>query len=642
MNDDTVPDIGGTIGSGGAKVPPRNWRTCIAKAFAMAALCANAKVETVNGIEWEYRIDSDAQTALISSGSDSAIPKDTAGDIEVPEVLGGCRVVEIGDYAFRSCASIVSVVIPEGVETIGEFAFIDCASLSSVKIPQSVARVKKNAFAGCAKQLYDYDTVENAMTVDGWVMRFAPNTDGDLVELRIEGARGIADEAFSGDRDIGGVTFAGDIKTIGCKSFQRCSRLENVIFEGTVGAIGEMAFKNCGKLKDVKFPSGLKEIGDSAFENCYSVTNMTFTHSILRIGEKAFYDCDSMAEFILPSRLEKIGCGAFSSCDSLARIRLSSGGSRFEVRNGVLYTANCRNLIACPALAESVDIPSGTTNIMDEAFDNCTKIKTLDLTGNLKRIGFSAFSECTALTNVVFSKRLKFVDYMAFAWCSSLVEIKVLGEKTEFAPSAFHSCTSLKKVQLVDAYAGSHDAFPEDAEIVRYSLTATVSEEAPAGTEPAYRTQLENAADARLLENITSDAQYASFLEWTGRLTGATFETVKASPFAWLSYALDSSSLITAAPAADGVRIAGFVPSGGANTFDMSVCVPGVSVGGAATAENLAKVFAVEGAASLSDGLFAATNANVSFGVPSDGMARLAVSPKDPSAKSFFFRVRLK
>ena len=65
-------------------------------------------------------------------------------------------------------------------------------------------------------------------------------------------------------------------------------------------------------------------------------------------------------------------------------------------------------------------------------------------------------------------------------------------------------------------------------------------------------------------------------------------------------------------------------------------------MGGAASTANLEKVFAVEGAETPAEGLFGTNNVNAVFGVPSNGLVKLSVSPKDPSAKSCFFRVRMK
>ena len=47
MNDDTVPDVGMTIGIDGVKIPSNSWGKCLLTAFALAALCADAEVGLV-------------------------------------------------------------------------------------------------------------------------------------------------------------------------------------------------------------------------------------------------------------------------------------------------------------------------------------------------------------------------------------------------------------------------------------------------------------------------------------------------------------------------------------------------------------------------------------------------------------------
>lgn len=52
----------------------------------------------------------------------------------------------------------------------------------------------------------------------------------------------------------------------------------------------------------------------------------------------------------------------------------------------------------------------------------------------------------------------------------------------------------------------------------------------------------------KLAENITTAAEYAAYRAWALNLEGATPEEVKASPNAWLMYALNTDKLIIAAP----------------------------------------------------------------------------------------------
>jgi hypothetical protein len=47
-----------------------------------------------------------------------------SGDIEIDD-----SVVTIGEYAFRYCSSLTSIVIPDSVVSIERYAFLYCSSL---------------------------------------------------------------------------------------------------------------------------------------------------------------------------------------------------------------------------------------------------------------------------------------------------------------------------------------------------------------------------------------------------------------------------------------------------------------------------------------------------------------------------------
>ena len=51
--------------------------------------------------------------------------KSFEGALEVPVLIDGRPVVEIGETAFAKCEKITSVVLPDSVEVVGEEAFKD-------------------------------------------------------------------------------------------------------------------------------------------------------------------------------------------------------------------------------------------------------------------------------------------------------------------------------------------------------------------------------------------------------------------------------------------------------------------------------------------------------------------------------------
>ena len=58
-------------------------------------------------------------------------------------------VESIGDYAFERCISLVSINLPDSLKEIGSYAFKNCASINDLIIPKTVTTIGENAFVGC-------------------------------------------------------------------------------------------------------------------------------------------------------------------------------------------------------------------------------------------------------------------------------------------------------------------------------------------------------------------------------------------------------------------------------------------------------------------------------------------------------------
>jgi len=80
-------------------------------------------------------VDSGVFTYQLHDGKVTITGVNTAvgGVLPIPAFLDGYPVVAIGELAFRGCANVTEVVIPDTVTTIGDNAFLGCAGLSNVK-----------------------------------------------------------------------------------------------------------------------------------------------------------------------------------------------------------------------------------------------------------------------------------------------------------------------------------------------------------------------------------------------------------------------------------------------------------------------------------------------------------------------------
>ena len=90
------------------------------------------------------------------------------------------------------------------------------------------------------------------------------------------------------------------------------------------------------------------------------------------------------------------------------------------------------------------------------------------------------------------------------------------------------------------------------------------------------------------------------------------------------------------------MTIGGFTQGSSAGVFDLSVSISGIAVGDNAMAANLKKVFDVEGTGLLDESEFKEENVDIDFSKPEGGKVKIKATLKNPSAKQFFMRVRMK
>ena len=96
-------------------------------------------------------------------------------------------------------------------------------------------------------------------------------------------------------------------------------------------------------------------------------------------------------------------------------------------------------------------LPEATNIIGDNAFVNCTALRSVTLSKNTTSIGSSAFSGCTSLESVDFSTALKTIGSYAFSGCAALTEINLPTSLTTIGDYAFSSCNGITEIVVPDS-----------------------------------------------------------------------------------------------------------------------------------------------------------------------------------------------
>ena len=162
------------------------------------------------------------------------------------------KLTRIEARAFKNCGNLVTVTLPDCIETIATEAFRECRSLTKINIPKSVRTIDQEAFCNC--------------------------------------------------QSLKSITIPTFVETIGYCAFEGCHALVSLTFESESGTrsleiIDSGAFNNCSSLKTLVLPQGLRSLGNSAFSNCSSLTTVTLPDELEFIDGAVFSGCTSLKEF---------------------------------------------------------------------------------------------------------------------------------------------------------------------------------------------------------------------------------------------------------------------------------------------------------------------------------------------------------
>lgn len=187
---------------------------------------------------------------------------------------------------------------------------------------------------------------------------------------------------------------------------------------------------------------------------------------------------------------------------------------------------------------------------------------------------------------------------------------------------------------------------PDEPDVPDEPATDPIPDLGETPTESQIQKALDGSADMRITSNVTNGVTYNAYREWANKVElpsggKAGAQVVKDSSNAWLSFALDSATLIEIPPQEDDVVIESFAPTSSQGLFDFTVSVKDVEIGSAASVENLKTVFEFEGGASLDPADMSGENVSITFGTPVNGKLRFTAGPKDTNERTFFMRMKM-
>ncbi len=164
--------------------------------------------------------------------------KSVTSSVLIPEKIEGRLVTGIGNGAFKDCAGLTSVTIPNSVTSIGNYAFNDCNGLTAINVSHGSSTYT---------------------SVDGVLFNKNQST-------LISYPRGKA----------GSYTIPNSVISTGSYAFEYCAGLTGLTIPKSVNSIGNSAFRNCTGLKRVYFQGNAPDMGTSVFSETNSQLTLYF------------------------------------------------------------------------------------------------------------------------------------------------------------------------------------------------------------------------------------------------------------------------------------------------------------------------------------------------------------------------------
>ena len=191
----------------------------------------------------------------------------------------------IGNYAFRSCSSLISIDIPDGVTSIGNSAFENCSGMTTCTIGDGVTSIGSQAFYNC-RSLTSIVIPNSVTSIGGSAFQYCYSLTNVAIPDSVTSS--IGQYTFYQCSGLTSCTIGTGVTSIDKEAFRYCTSLTSIDIPNSVSGISDYAFANCSSLTSIGIPSGITSISNHMCDACSSLTGITIPSSVTSIGNSAF------------------------------------------------------------------------------------------------------------------------------------------------------------------------------------------------------------------------------------------------------------------------------------------------------------------------------------------------------------------
>ena len=211
-------------------------------------------------------------------------------------------------------------------------------------------------------------------------------------------------------------------------------------------AVVEVRFKGCTGLTGVIFPDTVEYI--SGFENCQNLTRVRWSAGLKKIKLGAF-DGTALETLVLPEGVEMLE-NAFQNCTRLKSVSLPSTLTKIGNSSGVPPFSGCHSLESIE-IAEGNEVYASDGNCIMRKADNTLVFgcKASKIPSYTEHIGNHAFRDSGA-ESIALPEGVTSIGNFAFTDNDRLKEIALPQSLTSIDHYAFSCCFALGKIAIPD------------------------------------------------------------------------------------------------------------------------------------------------------------------------------------------------
>lgn len=404
-------------------------------------------------------------------------------------------VISIGSSAFYFCEGLTSIDIPNSVTSIDDSAFEGCFSLTSVDIPNSITSIREYTFDFC-KSLMSVD-IPNSVTSIG---ECAFMNCYSLTRVAIPNSvTSIGNYAFQGCESLKSVNIPNSVTKIFPYTFVRCSWLRRLVFVdgGEELEVNSQVFEDCSFIEQLYLGRNLTcpESSAPSLYNLTTLADVTIGSLVTDVTAIDWTKNENLKSIHLLSPTPPTS-NSFSSSQyenvtvfvptgSLSAYQADAIWKNFwllqESEDDISITEEEKNIwkdgLAYRILSKTtcevipyyddngqrvpyegdVVIPEHityegqtmkVTAIGDDAFAQCTNLRSIELPNTITEIGCRAFRACANLLDIDLPNSVAYIRNDAFAGCFSLTSANIPNSVTSIEGGAFHGCKSLTSISI--------------------------------------------------------------------------------------------------------------------------------------------------------------------------------------------------